>query len=72
MKATYGFRATMKARPGKGDELVALLTKEAHAANFTTDGAQALVTKLGQLVTEQALYQDEVLVGGKVNAGAVR
>jgi quinol monooxygenase YgiN len=25
MKATYGFRATMKARPGKGDELVALL-----------------------------------------------
>jgi len=25
VKATYGFRATMKARPGKGDELVALL-----------------------------------------------
>src|SRR5258707_14061937 len=25
MKATYGFRATMTARPGKGDELVALL-----------------------------------------------
>ena len=25
MKATYGFRATMKARPGKGDELVDLL-----------------------------------------------
>lgn len=25
MKATFGFRATMTARPGKGDELVALL-----------------------------------------------
>ena len=25
MKATYGFRATVTARPGKGDELVALL-----------------------------------------------
>jgi hypothetical protein len=25
MKATYGFRATMTARPGKGDELVDLL-----------------------------------------------
>jgi quinol monooxygenase YgiN len=25
MKATYGFRATMKARPGKGNELLALL-----------------------------------------------
>jgi quinol monooxygenase YgiN len=25
MNATYGFRATMTARPGKGDELVALL-----------------------------------------------
>jgi quinol monooxygenase YgiN len=31
MKATYGFRATMTARPGKGDELIDLLlsaTKE--------------------------------------------
>ena len=25
MKATYGFRATMKAQPGRGDELVALM-----------------------------------------------
>jgi quinol monooxygenase YgiN len=25
MKATYGFRATMTARPGKGDELIDLL-----------------------------------------------
>ena len=25
MKATYGFRATMTAHPGKGDELVGLL-----------------------------------------------
>ena len=48
VKATYGFRATMKARAGKGDELVALL------------------------VTGQALYQDDVPVGGKLNAGAMQ
>ncbi|APR76008.1 Hypothetical protein A7982_01355 [Minicystis rosea] len=41
MKATYGFRATMKARPRKGD-------------------------------AEQAEHQDEVLVGGKLNAGETR
>jgi quinol monooxygenase YgiN len=35
MKATYGFRATMMARPGKGDELVDLLL------SATTDGPAA-------------------------------
>jgi quinol monooxygenase YgiN len=35
MKATYGFRATMTARPGKGDELVDLLLRA------TTDGPAA-------------------------------
>jgi len=99
----------MRARPGKGDELVALLltatsgsgpatsescvlylvgrsagdpdvvhvtegwtTKEAHAANFAGEGAKAFVTKLAPLVTEQAEYQDEVPVGGKLHAGATR
>jgi quinol monooxygenase YgiN len=36
MKATYGFRATMTARPGKGDELIDLLlsaTKEGSGAS---------------------------------------
>jgi quinol monooxygenase YgiN len=109
MKATYGFRATMKARPAKGDELVTLLltattgsgpatnencvlylvgrsasdpdlvhvtegwtTKEAHTENFASEAAKALVAKLGPLVTEQVAYQDEVPVGGKFNAGAMR
>ncbi len=35
MKATYGFRATMTARPGKGDELIDLLL------SATTDGSGA-------------------------------
>ena len=35
MRATYGFRATMTARPGKGDELVDLLL------SATTDGPAA-------------------------------
>ena len=35
MKATYGFRATMTARPGKGDELLDLLL------SATTDGPAA-------------------------------
>ncbi|WP_044889809.1 putative quinol monooxygenase [Myxococcus hansupus] len=108
MKATYGFRATMTALPGKGDELVALLltavsgaglvtnkdcvlyrvgrsasnpdtvyvtegwtTKEAHAANFASPRSQALVAELAPLVTGEAQYQDEVPVGGKLNAGVV-
>jgi quinol monooxygenase YgiN len=104
MKITYGFHATMTARPGKGDELAALLlsatsgtgpatnenciaylvarsagnpdvvhvtegwtTKEAHAANFASPQAQAFVAKIGPLVAGQALYQDEVPVGGKLS-----
>ena len=35
MKATYGFRATMTARPGKGEELIDLLL------SATTDGPAA-------------------------------
>ena len=35
MKATYGFRATMTARPGNGDELIDLLL------NATTGGSGA-------------------------------
>jgi quinol monooxygenase YgiN len=37
MKATYGFRATMRARPGKGDELVALLLTAATDAGPATN-----------------------------------
>jgi len=35
MEATYGFRASMTARPGRGDELIDLLL------NATTDGPAA-------------------------------
>ena len=106
MKATYGFRATMTALPGRGDELAGLLlsaasgtgpathehcvvylvgrsashqdvvhvtegwtTKEAHAANFASPRAQAFLAELALLVTGEAQYQDEVPVGGKLNAG---
>ncbi|NVJ19744.1 antibiotic biosynthesis monooxygenase [Myxococcus sp. AM011] len=108
MKATFGFRATMTAAPGRGDELVALLltavsdtglvtnkdcvlyrvgrsasnpdvvhvtegwtTKEAHAANFSSLRSQALIARLAPLVTGEAQYQDEVPVGGTLEAGAV-
>ncbi|NBD08375.1 MULTISPECIES: putative quinol monooxygenase [Corallococcus] len=108
MKATYGFRATMTALPGRGDELAALLlsavsgtglvtnqdcvlylvgrsssnpdvvhvtegwtTKEAHAANFASPRAQALIAELAPLVTGEAQYQDEVPAGGKLGAGVV-
>lgn len=108
MKATFGFRATMTAVPGRGDELASLLltavsgtgavtnndcvlylvgrsasnpdivhvtegwtTKEAHAANFASPRAQALIAQLSSLVTGEAQYQDEVPVGGKLEAGGV-
>lgn len=109
MKATYGFRATMTAHPGKGDELVDLLlsatrgtgpathpdcvlyvvgrsasdrdmvhvsegwtTKEAHAANFASQEAQAFLARLVPLVMGDARYQDEVPVGGKLLGGGAR
>lgn len=108
MKATYGFRATMTALPGRGDELATLLlsavsgtglvtntdcvlylvgrsasnpdvvhvtegwtTKAAHAANFASPRAQALIGELASLVAGEAQYQDEVPAGGKLNAGVV-
>jgi quinol monooxygenase YgiN len=37
MKATYGFRATMKARPGKGDELIDLLLTATTGAGPATN-----------------------------------
>jgi hypothetical protein len=65
MKATYGFRATMTARPGKGDELIDLLlsaTTEGSGAseNFASEQAKAFVPLLG----DELQYQDEVPVGG--------
>jgi hypothetical protein len=38
MKATYGFRATMKARPAKGDELVTLLLTATTGSGPATNG----------------------------------
>ena len=37
MNATYGFRATMTAQPGKGDELVALLLSATTGAGPATN-----------------------------------
>jgi len=49
MKATDGFRATMTARPGKGDELIDLLLRA------TTEGSGA---------SENCVVYLEVPVGG--------
>jgi quinol monooxygenase YgiN len=38
MKATYGFRATMTAHPGKGDELVTLLLSATSGTGPATNG----------------------------------
>ncbi|MFI7609339.1 putative quinol monooxygenase [Micromonospora sp. NPDC049366] len=98
MSVNHGFHATMTARPGKGDELVALLldapslphedcvvflvgrsagnpdvvhvtegwtSREAHAAFFATEQAQALVAELQPLLAGESHYGDEVPVGGK-------
>ena len=47
MNATYGFRATMTSRPGKGDELVALLLTAASGAGPAAS-AQCLVYLVGR------------------------
>ncbi|MFC3502808.1 putative quinol monooxygenase [Micromonospora krabiensis] len=98
MSVNHGFHATMTARHGKGDELVALLldapslphedcvvflvgrsagdpdvvhvtegwtSREAHAAFFATEQAQALVAALQPLLAAESIYGDEVPVGGK-------
>jgi quinol monooxygenase YgiN len=68
-KARHGFRATMRALPGKGDEVVHVLegwtSREAHAANFASEWAKAFAAKLAPLVSGEAQYQDEVPIGGK-------
>ena len=56
MKATYGFRATMTARPGMGDELVDLLLRA------TTDGPAAHDACLVFLVGRSASNGDVVHV----------
>ena len=71
MRATYGFRATMTALPGRGDVTEGGATKEAHAANFASPRAQALLAELAPLVIGEAQYQDEVPAGGKLNAGGL-
>jgi hypothetical protein len=58
MKATYGFRATMTARPGKG------ATWEAHAENFASEQAKAFTARIAPLIGDEVQYQDEVPVGG--------
>ncbi|WP_305786995.1 putative quinol monooxygenase [Symbioplanes lichenis] len=98
MVAHHGFHATMTARPGRGDELVALLlgapalsledclvflvgrsasdpdvvhvtegwtSAEAHQAFFATAPARALVAAIEPLLAGEAVYTDEVPVGGK-------
>jgi quinol monooxygenase YgiN len=56
MKATYGFRATMTARSGKGDELVDLLL------SATTDGPAANDACVVFLVGRSASNRDVVHV----------
>ena len=56
MKATYGFRATMTARPGKGDELIDLLL------SATTDGSGASENCVVYLVGRSASDSDVVHV----------
>ena len=56
MKATYGFRATMTARPGHGDELVDLLL------SATTDGSGASEHCLLYLVGRSAGNREVVHV----------
>jgi quinol monooxygenase YgiN len=56
MKATYGFRATMTARPGKGDELIDLLL------SATTDGSGASENCVVYLVGRSARNRDVVHV----------
>jgi quinol monooxygenase YgiN len=56
MKATYGFRATMTARPGKGDELIDLLL------SATTDGSGASEHCVVYLVGRSAADSDVVHV----------
>ncbi|HEY7288523.1 MAG TPA: antibiotic biosynthesis monooxygenase [Vicinamibacterales bacterium] len=56
MKATYGFRATMTARPGKGNELVELLLAA------TTDGPAASDACVVFLVGRSASNHDVVHV----------
>ena len=56
MKATYGFRATMTARPGKGDELIDLLL------SATTDGSGASEHCVVYLVGRSASDSDVVHV----------
>ncbi|NVJ02283.1 hypothetical protein HV824_29770 [Myxococcus sp. AM009] len=68
MKATYGFRATMTALPGRGDELAALLLT---ATSGVAPRAQAFLTELAPLVTGETRHQDEVPVGGKLNVGGL-
>ena len=64
MKATYGFRATMTARSGKGDELVALLLSAT-----TGEGPATSKDCLLFLVGRSA---DEVPMGGKFSSGGAR
>ena len=56
MKATYGFRATMTARPGKSDELIDLLL------SATTDGSGASEHCVVYLVGRSASSRDVVHV----------
>jgi quinol monooxygenase YgiN len=56
MKATHGFRATMTARPGKGDELIDLLL------SATTEGSGASEDCVVYLVGRSASNRDVVHV----------
>ena len=56
MKATYGFRATMTARPGKGDELIDLLL------SATTEGSGASENGVVYLVGRSASNRNVVHV----------
>jgi quinol monooxygenase YgiN len=56
MKATYGFRATMTARPGRGDELIDLLL------STTKDGSGASEHCVVYLVGRSASNKDVVHV----------
>jgi quinol monooxygenase YgiN len=56
MKATYGYRATLTARPGKGDELIDLLL------SATTEGSGASENCVVYLVGRSASNRDVVHV----------